>query len=196
MSIAWVVAFVALCVVVLVIGALVLGVLRRITPLLEEMESRFASLAVGGVPGLKPGSQLPRFTAKTTDGSKVGSPDLLGSPLVFVFLNSNCRPCETLAAELRSTSSFDPDVPLIVVLDFPDGQQLAEGLPYRVLFQRRRSVSKSFGVVGTPHAFAVDATGTVVASEITNSVAQLEVLAGRAKEGGAHRTKAAVQLVS
>src|SRR5919108_73227 len=69
-SVPWIVAIGALWLVVLVLGVLVLGLLRRVSAALIATENRVALLGAIGFGGLRSGESLPAFRALTTDGAE------------------------------------------------------------------------------------------------------------------------------
>lgn len=188
MSGAWIAAFLALWAVVLLLGLLVLGLLRRIGPVLERAEF-VASSAVGPGIGLPLGTTVPDFELSLANGEAISAADLRGRPYVLLFVSSGCAPCRGLAAEIRTREGPAPLADLIVVAAESDADAALTDAPYATLaFQSGRAVSDAFGTSATPHAFAVDTSGTVVASSFPNTLDHLEALAREASRGGDRQT--------
>ena len=172
----WLAAFVVLWVLVLLLAVLVLGVLRRVVPVLDRLE-RGQAQAAGGF-GLPVGSELPGFEARDREGGAVTG-DAIPRPGIVLFLDPECRPCRKLADELRSAAANLSRVPLAFVApDTGAGRQLVPpaGL---VLLQTGQAISRAFQTSITPHAFLIDANGRVSDQTIPESVADLNALAAR-----------------
>jgi thiol-disulfide isomerase/thioredoxin len=175
MSTAWVIVVCALWAFVVLLALLVIGVLQRISPLLELVIARLTLLAEP--PGLDPGTVVP-----TIEGLNGQAP---GFPAVVLFLRGECGPCHALVQDLRESRQVDFDVPVIAVVDdSPPGRALVEGVPLNVLYQRNEEVSRLFKTAATPHAFAVGSDGRIVERLVPNSAARLRELAGAAQKGG------------
>lgn len=88
------VAVVGLWVTVLVTLLLVLGLARRILPILEQAEKglRDRNAPVGAGTGLAPGPVVPDFELARSDGSAVRLSQLVDTPGVFVFVDAHCDP--------------------------------------------------------------------------------------------------------
>jgi hypothetical protein len=184
MTIGWVIAYAALWLAVIALGAIVLGLLRQITPLLERaaggQENQAPRPPAHMSDGPSIGRPVPHFTASGPDGPLTDE-QLLGQPYVLVFLSTGCGPCQQLAAELAGTDLGrlgDLSRQLVIVTD-PDGQaELGIPASLRVLTQTaRKEISIPLGVRGSPYAIAVGTDGTVASSRYVNTVDQLTGLA-------------------
>lgn len=183
MSSGWIAAFVALWVIVLVLGLALLGVLRRIGNVLERAEAGLSGAL--RPPGLEPGSPVPAFEGIDDDGATFGPVDLYGRRSLLVFLSADCPPCRLLADELRKVGADHLGAEAIVVVDdSPPGREFAAGLPLRVVYQQARGISAAFQSTATPHAFAIDERGVVVDADAPNTLAVLALLAGQLQKGG------------
>ncbi len=182
MSAPWIGAIGALWLVVIVLGVLVLGLIRRISVALTAAESRLALLGEIGFGGLRPGEHVPEFRARTTDGDVVSRSCLVGDPSVLLFMSSGCPACDALVDELRA-DGFDPNVELVVVVDAGVSATPLNGVHCRVLLQEESQLSRAFEVVATPYAFAVDASGLVHGGSIVRTVTDVERLAATVKGG-------------
>jgi hypothetical protein len=172
----WAIVVVVLAVAVIVLAAVVLGLMRQITPLLERTA---LSDNVGRQlenQGPRVGSPLPDFTALGADG-EVSADQLRGQPAVLVFLSVGCGPCEMLAAELGRSELGDLARQIVVVTS-PEGRTelgIPDAVP--VLAERNREVSDRLSVMGTPFAVAIDPGGVVRATRPVNTLHQLDDLA-------------------
>ncbi|HEY2576030.1 MAG TPA: hypothetical protein VGI74_06955 [Streptosporangiaceae bacterium] len=178
MPIGWAVTVVVLCVAVVVLAIVVLGLLRQVTPVLEQ-----AATAIRAAPGLESqgppvGHRIPDFTVSGT-GGVITAEQLRGRPSVLLFLSVGCGPCEDLAAELHSSDPGDLTGRLVVVTepDGPDKLRLPAGL--RILIEQNREVSDPLSVIGTPFGIALDSAGIVTATGIPNTLEQLSGLLDR-----------------
>lgn len=187
MSAPWIVAFAFLATAVTVMGAVVLGVIRRCLPLLEHAEALLQATPVPTFPvGLPPGTPVADFSViDSEDGTAFGISDLRGRRSIVLFLGPGCPACETLIADLRDAEPLDLTSELIVVVEATLQElQFPASVPFRVVYQDRREVSRVFGTSSTPHAFAVDELGVIVAASVPNTMAQLVQLAATAWKGG------------
>lgn len=189
MNTPWIVAFVTLSGAVL-LGLLLVGLLRRVSGVLEQAEAVIRlsahSLEAGGLPD---GSAVPDFIARGPGGEVIGAATLLAEPAIVVFLASDCEPCHRLIADLGSRDSRSLGVELILVVGEGDTSFDIAGLgDLTVVFQREREVALAFNTTATPHAFAVGSDRRVVSSGTPNSFGQLEQLALRLTEGDVHQS--------
>lgn len=190
MSWPWVVAFVALWILVLVLAVLMLGAMRRVVPLLVQLEKTAARQGLpSDVGGLPPGSEVPSFELINGAGEKVRFGETLPLPAVFLLVESGCSPCEELMEELDQQHADSlSGVPLYVVLtDESDGRGKFATLREKglqVFEQKQKQVSDVFQQQAFPHAFAVSVDGRVADSTIANSVDQLKRLAEEARAYG------------
>ena len=106
MSAAWIAAFLALWVVVILETVLVLGLMRRVWHLAQEAQLLITGpgfdLAVGGAPA---GAAIPAFHVTDAEGRPLSSADLFAMPAVALFVERGCGPCRELARELSSLAT-------------------------------------------------------------------------------------------
>lgn len=178
----WMALVLALTVLVIVLGVLVLGLLRRVMPLLES--GRHGSLPPPALTGLAAGEKVPPFQAIEGSGP-IDSAVLLAEPRVVLLMSPSCPPCRSLAAELREEPAVAGELSLLVVMeDSPESRavQLPSGV--RMLFERDREVSDAFRSTAVPQAFAVEAGGVVIRASGVAGIADLRALAIKLREGG------------
>jgi hypothetical protein len=172
MPIGWAVVVVVQWLAIVFLAAVVLGVLRRVTPHLEHAAERPVPRADRQGPAL--GSQLPSFTARETSGDLVSAGLLRGRPRVLLFLSADCSPCLNLATELGSSDRYRELSGSLVAVTGPAGAGVLP-LPawLRVLTMPDAECSRVLEVRGRPFAIAVDADGVITDKRMVNTVAQL-----------------------
>lgn len=185
MTSGWVAAFVTLWFVALLSLVLMLGMLRRISPVLEEVQSwlRDGGFMLGPNQGLTRGAEVPSFTALDEMGEPLRSEQLWGEPAVFLFIEPGCGPCEQLAEGLQAIDGAAKDAILIVTDNTEKGRSLGLKTGAKVLLQSGRRVSTAFRTSITPHAFSIDADGRVVDRRVPGSVDDLLQLAEVSRGG-------------
>lgn len=186
MTTPWIIAFVALWALVMVLGVLVLGTLRRLAPVLERADlSRSDAAELVSPGGLPIGATVPEFSVFRADRAPFTEKSLEGSKTIVLFLSSSCQPCERLVADLRDGDVPDLGVALVVVTDDPDhADALDRAADVTVLAQDDRSLAHVFESKATPHAFVVDEARRVVATGTPNDWGGLRQLLARAERGG------------
>ena len=180
MTAAWIAAFAALWIVVVLTVAVVLGLLRRVNTVLDAAEKRLAESMVGpGAGGAPPGTTITPFEA-ALNGATVSSQQLF--PGVFVFMSTGCEPCKRLARELGKIGERVDNVPIYVVFeDTPLAREFPLPANVRVLYQRQGVVSAAFDSTATPQAFAVDEAAVVVERTIPGTAKDVRELSARCK---------------
>jgi hypothetical protein len=174
MPLAWAIVVIALWLAVICLAVVVLGVLRQVTAHLQSAPRR-PQVRMGP----KPGTPVPGFTGHDTGGMPFTGAQLRGQPSVLLFLSSGCGPCQKLAGEMRGAGPGELPGGLTVVTD-PGGAealQLPAGL--RVVVDPARDIADVLEVPGRPFAIAVAGDGTIRATRVPNTLAELSMLAGR-----------------
>jgi hypothetical protein len=184
MTTPWIITLATLWVVVLLVVVILLGLIRRVLPVLNDLGTGPPSAGgvVFGPGGLSPGSTLPTFEAQYSDGRLFSSSQMKGSPSIVLLAEPDCEPCQLLASELQRQDGIGVD--LLFVSPEPWERDGAFPQGVSMLIQSGNSVSRAFRSAATPHAFAIDAAGTVVENTIPGSVEDLNQLAGRLTEEG------------
>lgn len=177
MSGAWIAAFVVLWVVVVLLVFVVLGLLRRVSGVLEGAEMRLRSSPMSLLTGgLAIGEVVEAFSLTDAAGKPVRSDALLAGGAVLVFMEHNCEPCQVLATSLREQEEARFVRPVLVVLDEAERGDWDLGKAVTLVYQDDRQASTAFQNNATPQAFAVDPEGVVVGKSVTNSAAAVEDL--------------------
>jgi hypothetical protein len=178
MSWPWIVAFGALCVLVLALAVLVLGLLRRIAPLLIEAENIVRQQSdLPDEDGIPVGSEVPAFELVDADGETVHLGGSLPLPGVFLFVQSGCEPCHKLTAELSAhAASFVGTHVYIVLGRNSDEYDALRSEGFSVFEQPQGQASAAFRQKEWPNAFAVGRDFRVVSKMFSDSVADLKRL--------------------
>jgi hypothetical protein len=194
MTAPWIAAFLSLWVVVSLVALLTLGVLRRVTPVLEQAESRLADLRAHPS-GLHPGTTVPFFSVSEPNGGTFSNADLFGSTTIILFVGAACRACERFVRDLRGGDVPDLGARLVVVAESAGEAAEFAAASARVVIQEAQSLSLLFESDRFPHVFAVDAEARVVASGWPNDWEGVRALVPSVREGGdrASEIAAAVQ---
>jgi len=187
MSWPWIVAFFALWAVTISVALMVMGLLRRVSGVIEAAEQRIR--APSARDGLPVGSVVPPFDVKDEDGAVVSSTALLTRPTVVLMLSPDCAPCKALIEELRAPDRPMGHVPIVAVLqgDRQPGFDTSGTLP---MFYDRTAF-QAFDNTTTPFAYAVDAEATVVASGVAGSIDALRSLANTLQDRGGGESRVA-----
>lgn len=185
MTTPWIVAFVALWALVVLLGLLVLGALRRLVPLIERSEelvsSAARSLTIGG---LAPGGSVPSFTAEDIHGATFADTDFEEAPTIILFLEPACKACELLVRDLQEGQVPDLGARLVVVSsDRAEAERLARSSEVMVIVDGDRSVARAFQSAVSPQTFVVDEHRMVLASGTPNEWDELRRLVMAAKGG-------------
>lgn len=176
----WIIAWVALALLALVDAVLVLGLLQRLTLLLQSVEDQLLSGdRLGGVPV---GGPLPSFQVKDPMGRVVPSSDLIGGPGIMLLVSQNCAPCERLLQEMTDLGHSPTDIPLVVTAQHQDGAD--PGAPtFRGVFRDDTAFDR-MNIAATPIAMSYDSRGIVIARTVPNSIKSLrELEIGLSREG-------------
>ncbi|MGI8478928.1 MAG: TlpA family protein disulfide reductase [Gaiellaceae bacterium] len=191
----WIGAVAALWALVVVVGLLVLGTLRRITPVLERAEESFQSSLSASFGGLEVGTKVASFDVTTIDGASFTEAALLETRTVVLFLGPSCEACERFVTDLEANQIPDVDAQLVVVTDDSESApKLARATDVTVVVDDNRQLARVFDARLVPRAFVVDAQGTVLAEGRPNEWNELQRLVTGG--GGRHSDIAAAALAS
>lgn len=193
----WIVAFAALWALVVIVGLIVLGMLRRLLPLIERAEAALSAAAEISHGGLPDGATVPPFTATEVGGSTFTEADLEGGRTIALFVSPSCRACEGLVADLKEGHVPDLGVALVAVSDDRDqAGEFKRSRSIRVLVQDGRSLADIFASNVTPHAFVIGEERRIEASGIPSDWGSLRRLAGGAEKGGSSESEIAAAAVT
>jgi methylamine dehydrogenase accessory protein MauD len=173
MGIFWLIAFIALWLIVLFLGFLLLGTLRTVGLLrwrLEQLEAIMPSRV--GRSGLRPGKQAPDFTLPSVAGPDVSLHDFAGRKVLLVFSQNNCKYCHRVMPDLARQQRGDGLQVLVINNGDPDttrkwAAQAQAGFP--ILIQENWQVSRRYEMFATPFAFLINERGLIASKGIINN---------------------------
>ena len=184
MSAPWIAGFVALWIGFLALAVILLGLLRRMSPILERAE---AQLGVHGGKGSFGGapvaSVVAPFQLVDSGGRSALSRESVEEPTLLLFVAPGCGPCEQILGGLDGVGERLEDVPLHVVVEEGEGE-VAAPPGVSLLYERGHAASGAFQTIVTPHAFVVDHGGLVLDQRIPGSAEDLRQMALRQRGGG------------
>jgi peroxiredoxin/uncharacterized membrane protein YphA (DoxX/SURF4 family) len=141
-----------------------------------------AGLDAGGLPI---GTVAPDFTLSATNGDRHALGSLLASglPLLLVFADAGCGPCDALLPDVAGWQREQHHRLQVAVIASGDAQQNVEkadrhGLE-RVLLQAEHDVSDAYAAYGTPMAVVIGADG-LIASPTVGGAEAIRTLVARA----------------
>jgi peroxiredoxin len=115
--------------------------------------------------GLEPGTQAPDFRIPRVDGGELTLAEFRGRPVVLVFSDPNCEPCDAVAPRLQERHGGD--VAIVMVsrgeLDANRAKIAQHGLTFPVGLQRQWEISREYAMFATPIAYQIDETGRIAA---------------------------------
>jgi peroxiredoxin len=174
--------------------ALATGRLRRELAGLREELRTVAAQRVSAVPrtGLATGSAAPQLSLATPDGGRVELADFAGRRLLLLFVSPHCRPCHGLLRALAADPGLGGRVDAVLAVSNAapaDNAALAAatGVPFPLLSEERRAVSRPYAALALPSFCLVDGDGRVAASGPVEDIAHLRRLlpGGDGGDGGA-----------
>lgn len=184
MSSPWIVAFGVLWVVVLLIALIVVGVLRRITAVLERAEAHLVG-GPRGIRGAPAGTELVDFEVIDESGDRISSSRLFQASAAVLFVSPKCAPCERLLADLEGAPELTDGVPLVVIGSRSQAEEHAVSSDsIHVYREIDRSATQAFDSTSTPHVFLVGEGGIVVDSMFPTSASELRRFITKNMRGG------------
>jgi peroxiredoxin len=138
--------------------------------------------------GLKAGAAAPEFRLPTIeDGSEISLSQLRGRPLLLVFSDPNCGPCQQLAPKLEEIHRASPDLQFLIVSrgdrDLNREKAKQSGLTFPVALQANWEVSRAYGTFSTPSGYLVDEHG-VLATDLASGKEGILRLVAQRHTGG------------
>jgi peroxiredoxin len=116
--------------------------------------------------GLPPGIEAPNFVLKDLDGNTHALHDYRGKPVLLVFSDVDCGPCEYLSpplVELAEKKARKVQVLMITRGDEEQNREKAQafGYTFPVLLQKSWEISKLYGMFATPIGYLIDKDGMI-----------------------------------
>lgn len=181
MTPAWIAAVSALWVLVLLLTFLVLGTLRRVAAVLEQVVP-----AEAPVLGAAPTTVVSPFEVYDELGALVTWEEVLVEPAtILLFIEPGCLPCLRLLEQLDGVGERLEGVPFhMVTSDSPEARELPVPQELTVLYQRDGDVTRAFSNRATPQAYAVGNDRVVLDRRLPAEVSDLREMASYQRDGG------------
>jgi peroxiredoxin len=117
--------------------------------------------------GLPAGTLAPTFRLPSLSGGEVALEDFRGRPLLLVFSDPTCEPCDRLATELEGVHQRLTGLQVLMISrgdrDANRAKVLRHGLTFPVVLQRHWEISRAYGMFATPIAYLIDPQGVITA---------------------------------
>jgi hypothetical protein len=155
----WILAFLVLSVYALVLGLVLLGVMRRLRPLLGS-EGPLAKQEV--LDGLPLGMSLPPLALGAAEGEAFSLATLAGEPFLLLLLMPGCGPCRSLVEDLVQHEGELAAQILAIVEGSGGSDRFPLPADIRVFHEDDGAASRELQVNTFPFAFAVDESFTIV----------------------------------
>ena len=142
--------------------------------------------------GLPAGTTAPSWSLPDLEGRTVSLSDFLGAPLLLVFSDPECRPCQTLAPRLQRIHrrGTAPSIVMISRGDLEANRRKAaeHDLSFPIVRQRHWEVSRAYGMFATPIGYLIDSEGSLASRAAVGAEAVLQLIAdGNAPPSDARR---------
>jgi hypothetical protein len=173
MSAPWIAAFAVLWLAVVVLTFTMIGILRRVSGVLEGVERWMTTPAEFGA---SVGSTISPFDLVEADDRRVAFDEFVVEPTVVLIASTQCPACATLIRQLEGAGSAIDGVPVVVATNAADPET-----PYpaelRVLYDPDGAATKALANRATPQAYVLDSTGLVLDRRVPGTLADLEEMA-------------------
>jgi peroxiredoxin len=137
--------------------------------------------------GLKANTSAPHFRLPNLDGGELALEDLRGKPVLLVFSDPECAPCDALAPELERLHRQTPELQVVMISrreEEANRKKVAENsLTFPVLLQKQWEISKLYGIFATPVAYLIDANGVIIQDVAKGGPSILTLAAAPAQAG-------------
>jgi peroxiredoxin len=113
--------------------------------------------------GIKPGTLAPEFSLPSALQGTISLEDYRGRPVLLVFSDPQCGPCEELAPSLVRLAAEHSGLQVLMVSrgDVEANRAKALAFPFPVALQDGWQLSREYGIFATPVAFLIDEAGFV-----------------------------------
>jgi peroxiredoxin len=133
--------------------------------------------------GLKAGTPAPEFTLPALDGGETALSSFRGRPVLLVFSDPNCKPCNELLPMLEQIHHNSKDLQVLVVgRGDPEANRdkvRKFGLTFPVVLQQSWEISRAYGMFSAPIAYLVGEDGVLVEDVAVGGNAILALAARR-----------------
>jgi peroxiredoxin len=134
--------------------------------------------------GLAKGTTAPAFRLPLLEGGELALADYRGRPVLLVFSDPGCGPCQELAPILNQHYSQNRGIEVIMISrgDHEANRRKAEehGLRFPVALQKQWEISRLYGMFATPIGYLIDEQGIIAADVATGSEPILALLSNHA----------------
>jgi peroxiredoxin len=120
--------------------------------------------------GLRPGEPAPAFRLPDLRGEERSLDEFVraGPPLLLVFSDPECAPCDALMPELQRLHRERADELTVLVVSRGDARASRDkaarlGLTFPILLQRQWEVSRAYALFATPVGYLIDGRGVIAA---------------------------------
>ncbi|RDI46728.1 TlpA family protein disulfide reductase [Nocardia mexicana] len=173
MSWPWIVVIVLLVVAVAAEGLLLIGLMARIAPVLEQAENVLRQQSV-----LTPtaGTALPEVDLRGRDGLPMDPAQWQGRPRVLVFVSVSCPACHDLLDDIRHTPIPAPRIATVLITSTDAVRHLYDtGLPawLTIAGDDNDEFTNGLGIDATPLAVLIDEHNRVRTTSIPSTVDDL-----------------------
>ena len=128
--------------------------------------------------GLEQGTAAPDFQLPRVGGGQLSLTEFRGRPLLLVFSDPDCGPCDVLAPQLERRAG---DVQVLMVSRGDERanevKRREHRLSFPIVLQRQWEISKLYAMFATPIAYLIDSHGVVAAPVAKGPDAILGLLA-------------------
>jgi hypothetical protein len=169
----WIAAYAVLWLTVLVLTFTMVGIVRRISSVLEGLERRL------GTPpdmGAEVNSIVSPFELFDADGQTVGFHEVVQEPTIMLMSANHCPACRKLLGELDGVGDSIYGVPLVVVTNADDPEtHYPPGVP--VLYEPEAAATMALDNRVNPQAYVLDPSGLVLDRRVPSSLSDFRAMA-------------------
>jgi hypothetical protein len=170
---AWIAAYAVLWLTVLVVTFTMVGIVRRISSVLEGLEQR---LATPPDMGAEINSIVSPFELVDADGQTVGFDEFVQEPTIMLMSANACPACRKLLGELDGVGDSIYGVPLVIVTNADDAEtQYPSGIP--VLYEPEAAATMALDNRVNPQAYVLDPSGLVLDRRVPGSLSDFRAMA-------------------
>jgi peroxiredoxin len=134
--------------------------------------------------GLAKGTKAPAFRLPLLDGGELELADYRGRPVLLVFSDPGCGPCQELAPRLNQHYSQNREIEVIMISrgDREANRRKAaeHGLRFPITLQKQWEISRLYGMFATPIGYLIDERGIIAADVATGAEPILALLSNHA----------------
>lgn len=142
--------------------------------------------------GLKAGTPAPDFALPGLDGNAIALNSFRGRPVLLVFSDPNCKPCNELLPKLEEIHQKSKDLRVLVIgrgdpeANRDKAQKLGLTLP--MVLQRSWEVSRTYGMFATPIGYLVGEDG-VLAEDVAVGGNRILAMAAQGRDASVRAGK-------